>query len=271
MSRLIPKFWDYPQIGRLRKDPNLAMANSDSLLIARGLIDGISHVNISGDNPDITAGTEEDVSDVGGAYPFPTTPDMTHLRQAVNQVAMLGQIIEVRGLDTNWNKVVQTKALDASNTTTPVVLDTALKRVNEMGVLANVVTDQNIELRNVGGGTTYALIQAGKNHTLAAIFTVANGETGFMPHYYADNVATAARQPDSVEFKLWTADRYNGYEFQLKNERAIPKLGPGFIHPFKPYRKITQRTDIKISAKVIGGVGDDGHPHAGFDLILIDD
>jgi hypothetical protein len=240
------------------------------LAVPAGDIPGQSSVNKFGDNPDITAGTTEDVWDGGGTYSFPVTADISHLRQAVNQAAMLGQTIEVQGLDTNWDLTVQTKALDGADTTTPVALDTALIRVFRMRVLANVVTTENVELRNVGGGTTYALIQAGRNQTLMAIYTVPNGVTAYLTQYYVDNVPTASKIPDSVEFKLWMADRDNGYEFQLKHERAIPRLGDGIIQPFKPYMKITQKTDIKIDAEVIGGPGDDGHPHAGFDLILVD-
>jgi hypothetical protein len=103
-----------------------------------------------------------------------------------------------------------------------------------------------------------------------AIYTIPNGKTAYMTQYYADNVPTASKQPDSVEFILWMADRDAGYEFQVKHERAIPLGGNGFTHEFKPPLKITQKTDIKISAEVEGGPGDDGHPHAGFDLILVD-
>ena len=144
-------------------------------------------------------------------------------------------------------------------------------RAFRMKVLADVVTDQDIELRNVGGGTTYAMIQAGNNQTLMAIYCVPAGSTAYMTKYYCDNVPTSTRTPDSVEFALWMADRANGYEFQIKHKRAIPQLGDGFIHPFDPYLKINEKTDIKISAAVSGSVGEDGNPHAGFDLILIDD
>ena len=272
MSRIIPKYYDYDLIGRTRMDASLALANSHPLLIARGLIDGTSQVNKFGDNPSITAGTTEDVWDVGGTYPFPTTADITHIVQATDQVGTDGgATIQVQGLDINWALVVQDADLDATDTTTEVELTTPLIRIFRMKVNANVVLAANVLAVASGGGTTYALIQAGKNQTLMAIYTVPAGKTAYMTQYYVDNVPTAAKQPDSVEFLLWMADRHNGYEFQLKHERAIPKLGDGIIQPFNPYLKITQKTDIKISAEVVGGVGDDGHPHAGFDLILIDD
>ena len=250
---------------------NLKVVEKDFMLeIPAGNISGQTSVNKFGANKLVTAGTTEDIWDGGGTYSFPTTPDITHLRQAVDQATMRGETIEVQGLDTSWNLTVQNVVLDGTDSTTPVALTTALKRVFRMKVLADVVTTQNVELRNVGGGTTYALILAGHNQTLMAIYTVPNGKTAYMTQYYVDNVPSTTKLPDSIEPKLWMADRDNGYEFQLKSARGIPLNGDGITNPFRPYQKITQKTDIKISATVTGGAGDDGHVHAGFDLILVD-
>ena len=251
-------------------DANVALANCNPLLIARGLVEGTSSVNKFGDNPDITSGTTEDVWDGSNTYTFATTADLTHLQMVADQAAMRGEHVEIQGLDINFEAVTQEVTLDAADTTTPVVLTTPLLRAFRMKVHANVVTDQNIELTNVGDTVTYAIIQAGKNQTLMAIYTVPAGKTAYMTQYFCDNVPTASKIPDSVEFLLWMADRGQNWEFQLKHERAIPRLGDGFIQTFNPYLKIPEKTDIKISAEVIGGPGDDGHPHAGFDLILID-
>ena len=274
MSRIIPKYYDYDLGGRTRMDASLALANCNPLLIARGLIDGTSQVNKFGENPDITAGTTQDCWDGGGTYVFPSTDSITHLRQATDQVGTDGgATIQLQGLDASWNLVVQTADLDAADTTTEVILTTPLLRIFRMKVLANVVLAADVWAGATGmaAATSSAIIQAGNNQTLMAIYTVPAGKTAYMTQYYADNVPTASKIPDSVEFKLWMADRDSGYEFQLKHERAIPRLGDGFIQTFNPYMKISQKTDIKIGAEVVGGVGDDGHPHAGFDLILIDD
>lgn len=245
---------------------------ADSMLeIARGNVTGMSCVNKFGENPLILAGATEDVWDGGGTYTFETTAAITHIRSAVNSAITRGMTIEVQGLNATWDLVVQTKALDGADSTTEVSLDTPLIRIFRMKVLANAVADQDIW----AGSSDFvvaaarAIIQAGNNQTLMAIYTVPNGYTAYMTSYYCDNVPNATRAPDSVEFKLWAADRANSYQFQLKNQRAIPIAGDGFQHEFKPYFKITQKTDIKISATVTGGVGDDSHPHAGFDLILI--
>lgn len=236
------------------------------LNVAAGNLSGYSAVNKFGANPDIAAGTTEDIWDGGGTYPFPTTTDITHIRQAVDQLAMRGVTVQVQGLDASWNLTIQDIALDTSNTTTPVALATPLIRVFRMKVQSNTVGTEDIQLRNVGGGTTYAIIQAGNNQTLMAIYTVPDGYTAYMTSMSYSTVNVGIKTPTQTEYRLWAADRMNNYEFQLKYADGIPESGPGVQHSFAPYYKFSERTDIKISAEV---AAQDGHVHAGFDLILI--
>jgi hypothetical protein len=275
MAIKLPKFERHTHKaanGDIVPHPELALANSNLLLISRGLVNGASWVNKFGENPDITAGSTEDVWDGGGTYSFPDSALITHISQATDQVGTDGgATIEVQGLDANWAQVTQTADLDATNTTTAVELTTPLRRVFRMKCLENIVLADDVSaIGSASPVLTYATIQAGNNQTLMAIYTVPAGKTAYMMQYYVDNATTDSRKPDGVDFKLWTADRAAGYEFQLKHERSIPLAGDGITHEFKPPMKITEKTDIKITATVYGGVGDDGHPHAGFDLVLFD-
>jgi len=242
--------------------------------IAAGNVTGVSPVNKFGAG-NIPAGTTADVwdgSSVQAVYAFPTTATITHIRQATDQAAMRGETIQIQGLDANWDLVVQTADLDATNTTTEVELTTPLLRVFRMKVHANVVISANIwaGATGVAAATAKAIIRDDHNQTLMAIYTVPAGKTAYMTQWYADNTPDATKIPDSVKFDLRAADRAAGYEFQVKSQRGISLQGAGFIHEFKPYLKFTEKTDIKILAKVVGSVGKDGNPHAGFDLILVD-
>ena len=247
--------------------------NDPMLEIPRGNVAGQTSINKFGANPVIAVNTTEDVWDGGGTYSFPTSATITHIRQATDQVGTdANATIEVQGLDVNWALVTQTADLDGTDTTTEVVLGTALLRVFRMKVLENIVLADDIWVgaTGMGAATAKAIVQAGNNQTLMAIYTVPAGKTAYMTCYYADNVPTATRHPDSVEFNLWVADRANTYEFQLKHQRAVPEKAPGFSQCFNPYLKITEKSDIKISASVVGGANEDGQPRAGFDLILVD-
>lgn len=237
------------------------------LRISRGIVPGHVGVNKFGASPAVASNTTEDVWDGQGTYPFPSTPDITHLSMAVDQVAMRGKTVEVQGLDTNWVLTVQTKALNASNTTTAVVLDTALKRVFRMRVLANVVTSQALHAKNVGAGTTYATILTGNNQTLMAMYTVPAGKTGYLTGYYAGVVRITGADPKGSDFRLWVADRANSYEFQLKHAQAASDSSHRVTHQFQPYLVVAEKNDIKITAKPIGAAAE---AHAGFDLILVD-
>ena len=117
------------------------------------------------------------------------------------------------------------------------------------------------------GGTTYATIQAGNNQTLMAIYMVPASKTAYMTNYYCDFIEATGKDPKSVAFTLWAADRANSYEFQVKHKKGIAKTAPGFQHMFLPYAKFTEKTGIKIRA-----LPDDKETlvHAGFDLILVD-
>lgn len=237
------------------------------LRISRGIVPGHSGINKFGASPAIASDTTEDVWDGQGTYPFPSTADITHIKQSADQVAMRGQVIEVEGLDTDWNLVLQAKALNASNTTTAVALDTALRRVFRMRVLADVVADQVTVALNAGEGTTYASMLVGNNQSLMAIHTIPAGKTGLLTGYYADVVRITGADPKGTDFRLWVADRANGWEFQLKHAQSASDASHKVEHKFVPYLVVTEKSDIKITARPRGAGAE---AHAGFDLYLVD-
>ncbi len=235
--------------------------------IARGNVNGMSSVNKFGGYSDVASDTEEDIWDGGGDYAFPTTAIISHLSQTADQAAMRGGIIEIQGLDEDWELVVQTKALNASNTTTPVEIDTPLIRVFRMKVLENIVSASEIRLHNAAETVDYAIIGIGNNQTLMAIYTVPAGKTAYLTQYYTTPIALSGKEPLSVQAKLWIADRKNNYEFQLKHARGISKGAYAPAHLFMPYLKVNEKSDIKITA-IPNNEG--AAIAAGFDLILID-
>jgi len=245
----------------------LDMMPFDKMLeIPAGNITGESAINKFGSNDEIVDETKEEVWDGSATYVFPATALMTSISQTADQEAMRGATIELQGLDANWDAVTQTAVL-GNPTTTVVTLTTPMIRCFRMKVLANVVSDSPIRCHNAGETQDYAIIGIGNNQTLMAVYTVPNGKTAYMTSYYGDYVRDSVKDPDSVLFQLWFADRDNSYAFQLKHEKGIPKQAPGFQHKFKPYYKATQKTDIIITATPDGA---DAHVHAGFDIILRD-
>ena len=239
--------------------------------IAKGNVQGHAGVNKFGNNGALATSSTETVWDGSNTYTFPATADITHIRQAVDQATMQGETIEVQGLDTNYALVVQTVDLDGADSSTPVALGTALRRVFRMKVLSSVVTTQNVELRNVGGGTTYALITAGNNQTLMAIYTVAANKTAYLNNYWASlNKDSGGGDPDVV-IKMWHQDNENGYAPQLKHLLGLDaNAASHFAHSFIPPMVVTEKTDIYLTATNLSGSAT-ADVSGGFDMVLVDD
>ncbi len=246
------------------------LTDKDPLLeISKGNVTGHATVNKFGENDTVGKDTTEDIWDGGGTYTFPATADITHISQATDQVGTDGSAtIEVQGLDTNWALVTQTKNLDATDTTTRVALDTALRRVFRMKVLEDIVAADDISCVNTGGGTTYATVQAGNNQTLMAIYTVPASKTAYMTKYYSSLRQGSGKEPKGANIKLWVADRDNSYEFMIKHSVGIQKGAGNPEHKFEPYFKINAKCDIKITGHSFDDIG---NISAGFDLVVVDD
>jgi len=247
-------------------------AQSDfGLEVAKGNVPGHSPINKFGNNGALATSTTETIWDGSNVYTFPATADITHLRQAVDQVTMRGETIEVQGLDTNYALTVQTAVLDASDSTTAVALTTALRRVFRMKALSSVVTTENVELRNVGGGTTFALIQAGNNQTLMAVYTVPADMNGYIYNYWASlNKDSGGGDPDVV-VKMWHQDNDNGYAPQLKHLRGLDSNASSeFKHIFATPLRVTGKTDIYLTATNLSGSAT-ADVSGGFDLIIVAD
>lgn len=242
----------------------------DTMLeIAKGNITGHSVVNKFGQNA-LCGSTHEEIWDGNVAYVWPTTASITHIRTATDTPAMDGMVVEIQGLDTNYDLVIQTKAIDAATSTaTEVALDTPLRRVFRMRALSSLVTTDPIWVGATGmsATTASAIIQTGNNQTLMAIYTVPAGKTAYMTNYYATANPTVAAG-SLFEVRLWARDNVNGYAPQLKHTQGLDKdATSGFRHAFSPYYKFTEKTDIFLTGQAGTSTVSIS---AGFDLIVVD-
>jgi len=243
------------------------LVNSLDLFAATGDIIGVDSINKFGSSPSIDDAATWPVWDGGSAYTWPTTASITHARAAVDSAITRGVVIEVQGISLACGLVTQNVTLDGSDSTTEVALTTPLFRVFRMKVLDDTAMDQAIWVGATGFATKQAIIQAGKNQTLMAIYTIPAGKTGYVTGYYCDYVRDAVKDPDGVNFELWVRDNANGYAPQIKHQKGVPKQASGFQHFFKPYFKVNEQSDIFVTGNPDGAAA---HCHAGFDIILID-
>jgi len=250
-----------------RITPTNSHAGDDLMIaMAMGWIPTIGTVNKFGENNNISKDTREDINDIGGTYVYPTTAIITHVYQTTDQSALRGAIVELQGLDSNWDLTVQTKALDVTNTTTLIALDTPLIRIFRIKILANVVATSNVNASNAAGTTRYAVVTTGNNQTLMAQYSIPRGYTALLTHYHTTMTLGLGKEPKGMNVRLWVADRVNGYEFQLKHSLGVQKGASGEDYWFKPYMKVNEKHDIKFDAYVYDNPG---VVSVAFDMALI--
>jgi hypothetical protein len=261
-------------------DGNLSISdNSSGLSIAAGDVAGTTFVHKFGNAPDFDTSDGSvvcwDGADDGGInqmqYTYSTTADIDSLSSDNNGDT---QDIEVQGLDTNYDLVIQTITLTGQ---TRKALDTSLIRVFRL---------KNVGSTNLAGqlycyvntalttGTPNdktkirALIDNGNNQTLMALYTIPNGKTGYMRDWYA-GVAGASK---SSNYVIDVYARPFGQVFQLKHKSAIGDNGTSQTkHKYTEPEVFQAKTDImmEVSMQAVGGTG--AAVSAGFDLVLIDD
>lgn len=246
------------------------ITNKDLMLEwASGNITGYSTVNKFGRSTAITTGNIWEVWDGNAAYTFPTTATITHVRSAVDSVATQGLSVEVQGLDANWALSTQTATLDGTDSTTEVALNPALIRCFRVKVTDNVVADQSIQVGPTGFATQQAIVVAGNNQTLMAIYTVPANKTAYMTNYYA-TANPGGGAPTTFNVTLWAQDNQNTYKPQLQHVQGVTADADAYgtvQHFFAPYYKFTQKTDITLKGAPVGASVD---VSAGFDLIVVD-
>jgi hypothetical protein len=235
--------------------------------IPRGHIVGQSAVNKFGANSDIAAGATEEIWDGNRVYIFPTTASITHIRAAVDSAITRGVLCEVQGLDNTYTLVVQNVTTDVTNSTTEVILPTALRRVFRVKVLDDTAMDQDLWVGPdpASAANASAIVQAGNNQTLMAIYCVPAGKTAYMTSWKATVNPATNLDPTSMPIRMWARDNANGYAPQLKDLQGLV-LGSLRI-PYEPYYKFNEKTDIYFTAAPVGKPAD---VSLGFDLILVD-
>ena len=244
------------------------------LLVAEGLIPGHSTVHKYGRGANIDTvdgfvdlwdGAEYD--NALKTYTFSTTADIDRVSSSD---ATDTQNIIIEGLDINGDFVSQSKTLTGQ---TPVALDTSLWRVfrmynddstdfaGQIFCFVNVTTTAGVPDTITN---TRAMINDGNNQTLMSIYTIPNGKTGYVEHWYG--VMSAARTSNC---NLRMRARPFGKVFRLKHTSTLESTGSSHIqHNFEYPQKLPAKTDMIMSADT--DVNDNA-VSAGFELLLVDD
>jgi len=230
------------------------------LSIVRGEVPGISSVNKFGLNTNIGTSGLEDIWDAGGTYVFPAwgNADIVKIRSSVDTDV---EQIEIHGLNVKGTAVICRPTLQG---TALVTLGTALWRCNLMTNIGTANIAGNVQLVSAGGGTAYAQITAGHNHSLSAIYTIPAGKKGYLTNFEASLDGLTLDYTVSGRLQA----RSFGGVFKTMHTFSVDAVGGQEIRKYwnRP-DEFDAKTDIKVMA---ASSSDDGELHATFDLILVD-
>jgi len=205
------------------------------------------------------------------SYVYSTTADIDSISSSN---AGDTQEIEIQGLDTDYNLVVQNKTLSGQ---TRVALDTDMVRVFRIKNLNSTDNAGHIYCyvnTTISGGkptdTTKirAVMQPGNNQTLMAVYTIPNGKTGYLQRIYA----STSKANKDTQYTVDTRARVQGGVFQLKNRFALSdKATSIYTFDYKVPEKFIAKTDIELRVAIADGAKTQAAIAGGFDIVLIDD
>ncbi len=219
--------------------------------IAEGYLTGHEQRKQIGFNSSTTT-TVRDVGEMGvDIIPLPATPlQMSITGNAADTAAGAGaQIIEIHGLDSNWNEVNETITMNGVAAVTTTNLYIRINGAHVVRAGANGVATGPILISN--GVTEYYRIGAGSNTSQQALFTIPQGKKGYISSWSGGATGKETR----LILRL-TCDHYKSLLLPIFITHGIMVSSSGTtIRHFNIPITCPAKCDIKISCNttVAGG------------------
>ena len=236
------------------KDGNILNSSgaASNIPIAAGEVGGYSHINKFGYSNDISSLST--IWDGSTLYTYSSSAGTVTVSGTSGDD---GAVIEIQGLDTNYNIVVQDVTLDGSGDGTASTNLIRIFRARVKTPAAGETT--NVGLLNINiAGAVRAKILAGKGQTLMAVYTVPAGKTAYLL-----NLSLSVDKNVDVIYKVMVREIDDG-GFQIKGQFGT--FGTPVDHQYPVPLRFEEKTDIEIRADAGNTCGGG----AVFDLILVD-
>ena len=266
---------------------NLRVSDAENgLAIAKGDVVGTTFIHKFGEAPDFDqADGSVTIWDGANDTLFAGSPPMTYTYSSSADIGLISssdvndtQDIEMQGLDSNFDLVVQTITLngqtdvDISATGVDMVRIFRMKNVGSTDLVGVVYIRTNGSAQSGGvpsvANTIRAIVNNGNNQTLMALYTIPNGKTGYLRDWFA---ATAGASRDS-EYKIRIFARPDGEVFQLKHTSAISDTASSaYQHDYEEPETFQAKTDIELQIEMLTAAATQGDISGGFDIVLVDD
>lgn len=211
------------------------------LQVARGQVDGHSTVNIYGYQPSVGT-TFIPIWENAAQYTYPVSATTMYVSGTAGDTAQ----ITIVGLDANYAPISEVVTMNGA---TPVATTKQYFRINSMFVSAGSATNPAgaVYLKNNGGTTTYAQINAGVGRSQAAIYTVPAGYTYFLQRV---NIYTSLNGNDYVTYQNKTISPNGVVQLTQQAPFAISYEALRIMP-----RPFAEKTDIQLMCKVQTGTG----------------
>ncbi len=189
-----------------------------------------------GHNPALSNTAYESVWTAGGLYPWSAFDAGGQNIFAKSDDGADTGLLTIEGLDANYIKQVETKAMTGA---TAVQFDNTFRRVHRMSYVgsanAGTITAHTVS----GTGTVVAQIAEGIGQTQMAVYTIPAGYVGYLLNY-----TSSTGKNDDATVNLYC--REEGETFQLKSE--IKVFQNSFTQSLYTGLRVPAKTDIDLQA-----------------------
>ena len=220
-------------------------------------------------------GAEDNTAWENMVYDYSATADIDSISS--DNSGDTGITMELQGLDTNGDLVVQNATLDATDAQTRAAITTPLKRifraknVSSTDLTGHVIVYPNTALTSgvpTDKSKIRAVVQPDNNQTEMCIYTVPTGYSAYLYRFYADT-AGASR---SAEYLIKLRARPSGQVWQLKQKGImVDDTGKVLDRRFDQPLKFSAGTDIELTAQILTSSITAANLIGGFDLVVVED
>ena len=266
-------------IDTITRVASIGYTDASGIAVAKGDVAGSTYVHKFGQAPDFdTEDLDVDIWDGANdtapdlmSHTYSTTADIDSLSSSDNSDT---QDVEVQGLNSSWELVVQTITLTGRTRkalSTDLIRVFRMKNVGATDFAGTIYCFKNVAL--TAGvpqtlGNIRAMVTIGRNQTLMALYTVPSGKKAYLHSFYA-GVAGAKK---TASYEIILKIKPFGQVFQTKHVSAIADEGSSHLeHHYDAPEVVSAKSDIKITAHALTAGVEAASVSAGFDLLLVDD
>jgi hypothetical protein len=194
-----------------------------------------------------TPATMSTVWGASGLYPWTTftgTGNKIYIKSVTNDPKVQGKSVTIEGLDSNYDILIETVTLHATDTTIPVSTVNNFYRTNKMYLSGNNTNnlphDYNIELRyGSSSGTLIGQMNAPWGRGQNCFYTVPRGYEGFVL-----SINGNSGKMDEITSSLW----FHPYGGSWTLQKSFKFISGMFDHNFRTPLRITEKSDVEIRA-----------------------